>query len=154
MRAITKIRKVAGVIERDLLSFQLLEQLEFVGVLLSLEVGDGIFPFPLVANVRIVFSRKLIHPLLDLLKILPCQRVVLHIEIVVETSFDGRTDAKPSSGKQRLDRCSHEMGRAVPEGIFAAVVLPLQNLDGRVNGDLPVEIPYFTVDFNCERFSS
>ena len=59
--------------------------------------------------------------------------------IVVETIFNGRTDAKLGAGPKFLHRFGHKVGRRVPEGVLAFCIVPLVECDGGIFSDGAVE---------------
>ena len=70
--------------------------------------------------------------------------------IIVESVFDGGTDTKLGAGPEFLNGFSHEVGRGVPEGVFAFGVLPFVEGDFGVFSDGSVQFNGLSVHADGE----
>ena len=94
---------------------------------------------------------QLQHLLLDFGEVFAADAAAFaQVDVVVEAVFDGRADGQLHAGVQRFERLGHEVGRGVPVGGFAGVVVPGQDVDGGVVGQGAVQVAHFAVDADGE----
>ena len=80
------------------------------------------------------------------------------VHVVIEAIFDSGPRTEFNTRVECLERFCHEVGGGVPEGGFAIVVVPGEELNGCIGGDRASAVPDFTVyagseDFLCQAFA-
>ena len=68
------------------------------------------------------------HLVFNAFEVLVGDFVVARVDVVVETIFNGRTDAEFHAREEFLKRFGEQMGRRMPEGVFALFILPFEKL--------------------------
>ena len=121
----------------------LLDQLDLVRLVLH--------QFQCLRNVQLkalqrqLFLDDLLHLGLDLLDVLRGEGL-FHVEVVVESFLDGWADGEFGLRVQAFDRLRHYMGRGVPEGFFAVLVVEGADFQLAVLGDGGAQIGDLAVD--------
>ncbi|CCY16785.1 uncharacterized protein BN773_00858 [Prevotella sp. CAG:755] len=127
--------------------FQFLNQFVLVGLSTVSEKFQSICFRDVAAHKGLLTLLELGHLLFDGLEVAFLDDNALggH-HVVIETAFNGRSDAELNAGIEFLQGFRHEVGRSVPKGMLAFLVVPLVKLDGRVVRDGTVQFHGFTVD--------
>ena len=140
-------------VERDGPVFEALQQIELVFVALLCEVGQRLRLRHVLAHKGVLGLGQFHHFLLHRRDVLVREGVFPEVHVVVETVLHRRTDPKFDAGIQRFQRFSHEVGRAVPQGVHALLVARGQQLQGAIAGQRPLRVPHFAVHFGREHVS-
>jgi hypothetical protein len=129
MRSPAQIQVAALCIETYLFDIlrQIVQKFDFVGFAPVFEQGNGLFTRHFLPLERIIGRSDFMHPLFNLLQVFRREGFGI-LEIVIETVFDGRTDADPDTIKRILNGLSHDMGNAVSKDGKALLRL---NIDER-----------------------
>ena len=145
VRAGAQVGELALLKEADLFALAgvLLNQLDLVR--LVLHQFQRLRNVQLKALQRQLFLDDLLHLGLDLLDVLRGERL-FHVEVVVESFLDGWADGEFGLWVQALDRLRHHMGRGVPEGFFAVLVVEGADFQVAVLGDGGAQVGDLAVD--------
>ncbi|MCY1545797.1 hypothetical protein D9M68_817560 [compost metagenome] len=98
----TQIGKATLCIERNAAIFQTVDQFQFVRILFFGEVSDCIRFRYFFTAVTVFLTGQLFHFLLDLLQVFIRDFLIAQIDIIIETSFDRRTDSEFGIRVERL----------------------------------------------------
>ena len=151
VRAPAEIDEIPLLVDADhLVRFEVVDHLDLVGLAPLGEQGAGVLAGELAAPDGHVRPGQLDHAALDALEIIGRERL-RHVEVVVESLFDRRTDGQLRFGKQLLGGLGHQVRRAVPVHLPALGIAEGQHLQGGVPVQPVVQIDLVAVDLGRER---
>ena len=130
VRASTEVGEVALGVKGDGAFFKAFEQVQLVLVSFLLEVLDRIGLGHFLADEGVFGLGQLHHLLLHCRNVGIGKIVLPKIHVVVEPIFHRRPHPKLDARVKRLERLSHQVGRAVPQRGHALVVTRREKLEG------------------------
>ena len=141
-----KVGEITLCISCDVSVFQFGNQFVLVRLTAVAEELQGIFLRYVAAHERFLALHEFLHLLFNLWEVGHAQSHAFgwH-DVVVETILDGRTDAELCARPEFLQGLGHEVGRSVPEGVFAFFVIPLVEFQFRILGDGTVQFRRFSI---------
>ena len=151
VRAPAEIDEIPLLVDADhLVRGEVVDHLDLVGLAPLGEQGAGILSGKLAAPDGQVRPGQLDHAALDALEVLGRKRF-RHVEVVVESFFDRRTDGQLRFGEQLLGGLGHQVGRAMPVHLAALGIVEGQHLKGGVPVQPVVQVDPVAVDPGRER---
>src|SRR5690606_6433066 len=117
------------------------------------EIRDGFSLGDFAPCVIIFLAGQFKHFCLDSGQLLRRQCSVSEIYIVVKSVFYRRSDTKLDAGIQPFKSFCHEVCGAVPEGVFAAFIIPRKELEGSIFLNRTKCIPNHIIDFGCQHIA-
>ncbi len=148
VRTTAEVGEVALGISGDGAILQILRDVLHLVLLSSgLKLLDGIGLRHFAADDGLILLGELLHLSLYLGEVVFRDGLTLgRHHIVEETILDGRAEAELDAGIQLLQRLGKQVGRRVPEGVLAFVVVELIQFDGSVGIDGAVEFCCLTIN--------
>ncbi len=153
VRTAAQVGERAAVVEAYFAVVQLADALQLVLVALLGEEVDGLGLAHLAARDGRLGLHQLHHLLLNLGEIFTRYLIVHKIDIVVEAVLDGGAETELDAGIELLQSRGQQVGRGVPEGFLALLVVPRQQLDGSVLVDRTIQFNHLVVDLGREHIA-
>ena len=135
VRAAAEIGEGTVFIIRDRTVFEFADELALVRITLFFEVlerfrlGDG------DALEGLLLAGQFEHLLFYLRKVSLREGLAIHVHVIIEAVVDSRSDAELDTRVQGFEGFRHQVGRRVPENATGILVLPFQELHGRIGRD-------------------
>ena len=147
VRTTTEVGEVAlGVGGDGTILEVLVDVLHLILLTLSLELCDGVSLSNLLTHYGFVLTSQFEHLILNLLEVALLNHLaVRELNIIEETILGSRTEAELYARIEFLECLSEEVGRGVPEGMLAFLVLKTIEGDGGILSDRTIEFGCLTV---------
>ena len=147
VRSRAEVDKLALLIEADVLALVAVlgSKLDLIRLVHALQLGDRFLGRKLKALDRVTFLDDLFHLRLDFLQIL-CGERLFNVEIIVESAVDGRTNGALGARIESLDSLRQYVGRGMPEGVLAFLIIKGEKLHLAVFSDGSAQVADLTVD--------
>lgn len=158
VRTTAEVGEGSAFVEGDFAVIEFADAFEFVLVTFFGKEVDG-FGFGDFATCDGCLGlNKFHHAFFDFREVFGGYFIFAEVDVVIETVFDGGAEAELDTGVELFECGSEKMGRGVPEGFFAFLVIPSEELNSSIVVDRTIKFDDLVVHFSgkdiaCQAFA-